>query len=544
MKALSLTALLLAVSQATAAPSAPIRESVPVIPQPVSLVEELGTPGFSAKDGFSLGRSPFKNMAAMVLGQDLVPPGTEKEADLVFAQDNTLPEEGYLLIVTPERITIGYATPKGVFYALQTLQQSIVRDEEGNAAIPVMKIEDYPRFAWRGIMMDSCRHMMPVTDIKKVIDLLARYKFNTLHWHLTDDQGWRIEIKRYPKLTEIGSVRKQSPTMGDRRKPDGKPYGGFYTQDQIKEVVAYAKARQITVIPEIEMPGHASAAVTAYPELGNKDIENYSPAVVEKWGVFPYIFGPSEETFEFLANVIAEVCELFPDSPYIHVGGDEAPKDQWKQSPLAQKVIKDNGLKDEHDLQGYFIKRMEKVINSHGKRLIGWDEINEGGLSPTATMMVWRDWKWADYAIERGNDVVMTPTSHLYLDYGEVPKPSAPEYDTIGSPVTLKKVYSLDPVPQGLPPEKVKHVLGVQGNVWAEYIPNLPKWEYLVFPKAMALSEVAWTPVEKKDEAGFMARLDRHLPFLDSLKVNYRKTDGSPAQPDAVITRELPENMN
>ena len=294
----------------------------------------------------------------------------------------------------------------------------------------------------------------------------------------------------------------------------------------------------------MELPGHAAAAIAAYPELGNADIPNYAPKVQETWGVHPYTFAPTEKTFRFLEDVIDEVCRLFPDSPYIHIGGDEAPKDQWKQSPAAQQVMKDKGLKNEHELQSYFVRRVEKMINAHGKRLIGWDEIQEGGLSPTATMMVWRSWMpdSARHALEQGNDIVMTPNSHLYFDYDQGPgKPAAAEYETINNDsLTWQHVYSLEPVPPGTPKAREKQVLGCQANVWAEYIPNLPKWEYQVFPRALALAEVAWTPRELKNEQDFRLRLERQLPFLDARGVNYKRPDnGAPARPDAVITREL-----
>ena len=361
------------------------------------------------------------------------------------------------------------------------------------------------------------------------------FKINRMHWHLTDDQGWRIEIKKYPKLTEIGSKRIDG---------EGTEYGGFYTQEEVKDIVKYAADRFITIVPEIELPGHEMAAIAAYPELGNADIPDYAPKVQETWGVHPYTFAPTEKTFRFLEDVIDEVCRLFPDSPYIHIGGDEAPKDQWKQSPTAQQVMKDKGLKNEHELQSYFVRRVEKMINAHGKRLIGWDEIQEGGLSPTATMMVWRSWmpNSARHALEQGNDIVMTPNSHLYFDYDQGPgKPAAAEYETINNDsLTWQHVYSLEPVPPGTPKAREKQVLGCQANVWAEYIPNLPKWEYQVFPRALALAEVAWTPRELKNEQDFRLRLERQLPFLDARGVNYKRPDnGAPARPDAVITREL-----
>lgn len=530
-------------SLAWALPSAPVDESVQVIPIPVEIRQLPAKEGFSLVPPVCTAGVPFPEMVKDVLGSEGIKVTSTGAVDLVFLKDDSLGKEAYRLKVSPDGIEIAYASRQGAWNALQTLAQCIVKDRNGARCLPAMEIVDHPRFAWRGVMMDSCRHMMPVKDIKKVIGLLARYKFNTLHWHLSDDQGWRIQIKKYPKLTEIGSMRKESPIMGNRNKKDGIPYGGYYTQDEIREVVSYARKHGITVIPEIEMPGHAAAAIAAYPELGNTDIPNFKPEVITGWGVFPYIFKPSPETFRFLGDVIDEIYELFPDSPYIHVGGDEAPKDQWQASAYAQKVMKENGLKNEHELQSYFIRQVEKLINAKGKRLIGWDEIQEGGLSPTSTMMVWRDWKWANHAIERGNDVVMTPSSHLYFDYDQGEgKPATPEYDNInnGGKLNWKTTYALNPVPEGLPPGGEKHVLGCQANVWAEYIPNLPKWEYQVFPKALALSEVAWSLPERKNEADFEKRMEKHLPWLDSRKVNYKRPDnGAPAIPDAVITREM-----
>ncbi len=538
-KTLFLASLVLA-SPAFPAPSGIINESSYIIPRPVEIKEKLGASGFSVADGIKIGKEGIYDMARTVLSTVSVKTTESAQPDIVFTTDKDMPVEAYKLTVAPDKITIVSSTDRGAFYAMQSLVQGIVADADGKAAIPAMEVTDQPRFGWRGIMMDSVRHMMPVKDIKKVIDLLARYKFNTMHWHLTDDQGWRIEIKKYPKLTEIGSIRHQSPVVGNRNARDGKPYGGYYTQEQIKDVVAYAKARGITIVPEIETPGHACAAIKAYPEFGNKDIPNYDPIVSDSWGVLPYTFSPSPETFAFLDDVFAEVAALFPDSPYIHIGGDEAPKTQWEQSAYARKVMADNNLKNAHELQSYFVKNVEKIVNKHGKKIIGWDEINEGGLSKTATMMVWRDWKWADFAINNGNDVVITTNSHLYFDYGQPGFPKTPEYDYIGSNIPWEKVYSLDPVPQGITGDKLKHVLGVQANVWCEYIPNLPKWQYHVFPRAIALSEVAWTPLDRKDQNDFVNRLQKHLPFLDALKVNYwTMPTGAPAQPDAVITREL-----
>lgn len=528
------------------APSAPVPEAPHIIPQPAAMRVNAGEAGFSLKNGVRLpAGNPLSKHAERIFRDNGIKTAlVETGADLVFTEDASLGREGYRLAATPDSISIASGSVNGTLYALQSLVQSVAADGNGAPALPRLDIRDQPRFSWRGLMMDSCRHMMPVRDIKKILDLMERYKFNTLHWHLTDDQGWRLPVEKHPRLTAVGGVRAQSPVIGSRNRTDGAPYSGHYTADEIREVVQYAKDRGITVIPEVELPGHASAAIAAYPELGNTDIPGYAPKVQKTWGVHPYTFAPTEKTFRFLEDVIEEVCRLFPDSPYIHIGGDEAPKDQWKQSPAAQQVMKDNGLANEHELQSYFIRRVEKIINRHGKRLIGWDEIQEGGLSPTATMMVWRSWMpdSARQALEQGNDVVMTPNSHLYFDYDQGPgKPTAPEYETINDDsLTWQRVYGLEPIPQGTPRKREKQVLGCQANVWTEYIPNLPKWEYHVFPRALALAEVAWTPRELKNEKDFRKRLDRQLPFLDAHGVNYKRPDnGAPAQPGAVITREL-----
>lgn len=527
------------------APSAPVLETPHIIPRPAAMHVKTGEAGFSLKDGIRLPEAnPLSKQAERILRDNGIKTElVETGADVVFTEDATLGREGYRVAVAPGSISIASGSLNGSLYALQSLVQSIASDQNGVPALPRLNVEDQPRFAWRGLMMDSCRHMMPVRDIKKILDLMERYKFNILHWHLTDDQGWRLPVPKYPRLTTIGATRVQSPVIGNRNEADGTPYSGHYTADEIREVVQYAKDRGITVIPEVELPGHASAAIASYPELGNTDIPNFAPKVQETWGVHPYTFAPTEKTFRFLEDVIDEVCRLFPDSPYIHIGGDEAPKDQWKQSPAAQQVMKDNGLANEHELQSYFIRRVEKIINSHGKRLIGWDEIQEGGLSPTATMMVWRSWMpdSARHALEQGNDVVMTPNSHLYFDYDQGPgKPSTPEYETINNDnLTWQHVYALEPIPHGTPREREKQVLGCQANIWTEYIPNLPKWEYHVFPRALALAEVAWTPRELKNEKDFQKRLTRQLPYLDARRVNYKRPDnGAPAQPDAVITRK------
>ena len=326
--------------------------------------------------------------------------------------------EGYSLYVSPQSIRI-HGSETGQFYALQTLMQILPPDFKGNAKIPAVQIADEPRFPYRGMHLDVARHFFPVEFVKKYIDLMAQYKFNKFHWHLTDDQGWRIEIKKYPKLTEIGSKRKES-AKGRVLNPytgDGVPVEGFYTQEQIKDVVAYAKARHITVIPEIELPGHASAALAAYPNLGCK--ENYEYKVQTTWGIFKEVFCPKDETFQFLEDVLSETIALFPDSPYIHIGGDEVLKDFWKDSAFVQELKRRENLKDEHEVQSYFIRRIEKFINSKGKQIIGWDEILEGGLAPNATVMSWRGMKGGIEAAKAKHDVIMTPTDFAYFDYGQ-----------------------------------------------------------------------------------------------------------------------------
>lgn len=343
------------------------------------------------------------------------------------------PREGYTLEVGPGSARISGHGAAGAYYGTRSMLQLIPAG--GDPALPACRVKDAPRFVWRGMMLDVGRHYQKPEHIKRFIDSLAFHKMNVFHWHLTEDQGWRIEIRKYPKLTEVGAWRESSPPYGNRNSDDGVRYGGFYSQAEIKDIVAYAAARHITVVPEIEMPGHAAAAIAAYPEFGNRDVPGYAPKVLTRWGVHPYTFAPTAETFAFLEDVLSEVLELFP-SKYIHIGGDEAPKDQWKQSATAQAVMKREGLKDEHELQSWFIRRIEKFLSSKGRRLVGWDEIQEGGLPKSATMMVWRDSNWAKHALELGNQVVMAPTSHTYFDYYQEPSAQAlakgVEFEAIG----------------------------------------------------------------------------------------------------------------
>jgi hexosaminidase len=443
-------------------------------------------------------------------------------------------EEGYVIEAHPgQPVRIHARTEAGAFYGIVSLQQHAYTGNDGGTYVPPGDVMDKPRFAWRGLMIDDGRHIMGKAQILRMLDLMALHKLNTLHWHLTEDQGWRVEIKKYPKLTEVGSQRDASPTMGNRNKPDGKPYGGFYTQEDLKEVVAYATKLHINVIPEIEMPGHAAAAIAAYPNLGNTDIPGYSPKVATSWGVKYYTFAPKEETFAFIDDIFAELCPIFPNA-FFHIGGDEAPKDQWNKSPFAKEVMAKQKLKDTHELQSYFISRVEKLLNKRGKRLIGWDEIQEGGLSKTATMMVWRDWKWAQLAADRGNNIVMAPTSHTYFDYGQGKHPANPAFDTIGGNLTVEKVYGFEPIPPKFTEAQRKLVLGCQAQLWGEYIYNPAKQEYMAFPRACALAEVAWSENKDRSWAEFQPRLEAHLKRLDTLKVNYRRPDGTPAVTEKV----------
>ncbi|WP_179344307.1 beta-N-acetylhexosaminidase [Winogradskyella ursingii] len=442
-----------------------------------------------------------------------------------FVKDSAISNpEGYRIEVNPIHIEISAATAQGAFYAVQSLRQLLPAEFETgkfkgkDIAISATIIRDYPQFQYRGMHLDVSRHMFSVEFIKKYIDALAMLKMNTFHWHLTDDQGWRIEIKKYPKLQEISAYRDETLIGHYSDQPhqfDGKRYGGFYTQDEIKAIVAYAKKRFVTVIPEIEMPGHAQAAIAAYPELGctGEQIE-----VATKWGVFEDIYCPNEKTFTFLEDVLDEVLELFP-STYIHIGGDEAPKTRWKNCEHCQALIETEGLKDEHELQSYFITKMESFLNSKGRQIIGWDEILEGGLAPNATVMSWRGISGAVEAAKAGHNVVMTPTSHCYFDYYQSENEDEPL--AIGGFLPLEKVYGFNPIPEELTVEESKYVLGAQGNVWTEYMPTEDQVEYMAFPRMLAMSEVVWSKPENKNYEDFVARLEKFHNRLDALDINY-----------------------
>ncbi|UFH52411.1 family 20 glycosylhydrolase [Spirosoma sp. KNUC1025] len=433
-----------------------------------------------------------------------------------------LGDEGYKLTVTPTRVLAEAATAKGLFYAAQTMRQLLPTTSGSAVTMPACAITDKPRFSYRGLHLDVSRHFMPVSFVKKYIDLMAMHKQNTFHWHLTDDQGWRIEIKKYPKLTQVGSKRSET-LIGQYfqnypQQFDGKPVGGFYTQDEIRDVVRYAQSRFVTIVPEIEMPGHALGALTAYPELGCEPTKNYQ--VATKWGVFDDVFCPSEKTFSFLQDVLTEVMTLFPGK-YIHIGGDECPKTAWKNSAFCQDLMKKNKLKDEHELQSYFIRRMEKFVNSKGRAIIGWDEILEGGLAPNATVMSWRGTEGGIAAAKQKHNVVMTPTGTCYMDYYQGNPATEPL--AIGGYLPLDQVYAYEPMPAELSAAEQKYVLGVQGNIWTEYTPTPEAVEYMVYPRAIAIAELGWMQAGPHNFEDFAQRLKNHLPRLTAIPVNYAK---------------------
>ncbi len=432
----------------------------------------------------------------------------------------SLGNEGYRLMVSTGEVLVQARSAAGIFYGLQTLYQLMPAGKVAIAEVPVLEIEDVPRFGWRGMHLDVCRHFFSKQEIFRYLDHLARYKLNRFHWHLTEDQGWRIEIKKYPRLQEVSAWRKGTRIGHYSESPeryDTIRYGGYYTQEDVRDVVAYAAQRHIEVIPEIEMPGHALAALAAYPELSCTG----GPFETGRtWGVFQDVFCTREETFTFLQDVLTEVCALFPGK-YIHIGGDECPKDRWKSCPRCQARMKELGLADEHALQSWFVQRMEKFVASKGKRIIGWDEILEGGLAPDATVMSWRGYAGGMDAARQGHDVIMAPTAYCYLDYYQSNNPGEPL--SIGGYLPIDMVYRFEPVPDALSASEGKYILGTQGNLWTEYIPNFRQVEYMALPRMIALAEVAWSPKAGKDFADFSRRLVSHMKLLDLLKVNYSK---------------------
>ena len=436
--------------------------------------------------------------------------------------------EGYLLQADPKKVQIQAGEGAGFFYAIQSLMQLMPPAVYAREAVQgihwyvsAAEIRDVPRFAYRGMHLDVCRHYFPVEFVKKYIDLLSMQKMNRFHWHLTEDQGWRIEIKSHPKLTEIGSQRAQT-LKGAYKRPfefDGTPHGGFYTQEEVKEIVAYAAERYVTVIPEIEMPGHALAALAAYPELG---CSGGPYEVTGLWGVFDDVFcAGNEGTFALLEDVLTEVCALFP-SEYIHIGGDECPKTHWNTCPACKARMKAEGLKDAHELQSWFIQRIEKFLNSKGRQIIGWDEILEGGLAPNATVMSWRGVNGGLAAAQAGHKAIMAPNSYCYLDYYQA-QDKTQEPLAIGGFLPLDKVYSYEPIPESFTAEEASFIWGVQGNLWTEYIPDFNQVEYMAYPRSNALAEIGWSPREAKDWEYYHSRLQTQFKRWEYYGVNYAK---------------------
>ncbi len=519
-------------------------ERYSIIPKPAELVMAKGSFIIDGKTELTV--SPLNDetmlpavfIAEMIRKSAAVPlpvkEGPEEAKNrIVMVLDTAVSDdtEGYTLSVTAKNIVLKSPSAAGLFRGAQTLRQLLppqVEAEggltaEGAAVVPACHITDAPRFSYRGMHLDVSRHFFTVEEVKRYLDIMALHKFNVFHWHLTDDQGWRIEIKKYPELTAVGSQRKETLIGHGGRPPfvyDGTPHGGFYTQDQAREIVKYAADRFITVIPEIEMPGHAVAAIASYPWLSctGKELE-----VQTRWGVFDDVFCAGRDTvFVFLEDVLAEVAGIFP-SEYIHIGGDECPKVRWENCPACQKRIKEEGLKDEHELQSWFITRMEKYLSSHGKKIIGWDEILEGGLAPGATVMSWRGIKGGIEAAKMEHDVIMTPTTHMYLDYYQGEPHGEPL--AIGGYLPLERVYSFEPLPDELSPEEQEYILGLQGNVWTEYISTMSHLEYMAFPRAFAVAETGWTPEMKKDFEEFLARLEILKERYDLIGINYFKGD-------------------
>ncbi len=504
----------------------------PVIPKPQTLLALSGDfnlnneVAFFVEDRSSVSAvkketQQFRDKVQKYYGLDIRHTKSEgyRSCIYIWLDSASIPPEGYMMFINKNDINI-YGSKAGVFYALESLFQLIQPGvNQGEWIIPSCNIIDYPRFSWRGMHLDVARHFFQKDYVKQYLRYMAMYKLNTFHWHLTDDQGWRIEIKKYPLLTSIGGWR-DSTLLGHFSEPvdryDRTRYGGYYTQEEIKEVVRFADSLHITVVPEIEMPGHARALLSAYPELGSGAKQNAAGT----WGVFTEVMWPREETFSTLKGILDEVCLLFPGK-YIHIGGDECPKEEWSKSEFCQNFMKDNHLKDEDELQSYFIQRIVTYLGTKNKKAIGWDEILEGGLADGAAVMSWRGEDGGIAAAKSHHDVVMTPVSHCYFDYYQSKNPGEPL--AIGGYLPLNKVYSYDPVPASLTETEKKHILGVQANLWTEYIPTFAQVEYMIFPRMAALSEVAWSRKEIKNYDEFLSRAIRHMDFYSNMRANYSR---------------------
>ena len=518
-------------------------QDVSIIPQPTKLVVSTGNFSINSKTQIVLAGSGLEKSADFMndflqkfygLKLKVVSKGAFLNNIVLNYHKMEYPIPGaYNMHVNKEGIVIEGDNPTGTFYGIQSLIQLLPTIKASTLNVPFVEIEDKPRFAYRGMHLDVGRHFFSTSYVKKYIDFIAMHKLNTFQWHLTEDQGWRIEIKKYPKLTSVGGYR--NGTIVGRfpgKSNDGIRDGGFYTQAEIKDIVKYAADRYVTIIPEIELPGHASAAIAAYPQLScfpdSSTKHSYKTPwsgatngkqVQQTWGVFEDVFAPTEYTFHFIQDVLDEVLELFP-SKYIHIGGDECPKTAWKKSAFCQQIIKDKNLKDEHGLQSYFIQRVEKYLNGKGRQIIGWDEILEGGLAPNAAVMSWRGEKGGIEAAKQKHEVIMTPTTYVYFDYSQTKHEDSV---TIGGYLTLKMVYDYEPIPKQLSKEDEKYVIGAQANLWTEYIANSSKLEYMLFPRLTALSEVLWSSKENKNWNNFEKKLPTLFKRYDFWNWNYSK---------------------
>ena len=515
------------------------QEMPTVVPRPQNIEPELGLFRLEETTALAGAGSPEAGRIAGLLA-DYLRPATgfplpvrhPRDAQIILEQTGPAPvdddgftDENYELAVGQKGVRLSSPSAAGLACGIQTLRQllppeilSARRQPDVDWIIPCVRISDDPRFRWRGLHLDVCRHFFSVQEVCRYIDLLALHRFNVLHWHLTEDQGWRVEIERYPRLTEIGSVRPYTLLGHNSERPrryDDEPYGGFYTRNEIRQVVAYAARRGVRIVPEIDMPGHMQAAVAAYPELGNTDM-TLQPRC--HWGISQHILNPRQSTVEFMQAVLEEILELFPGR-FIHVGGDEAVKVEWSESRAAQERMRELGLSSEAEMQSWFIRQMDSFLEDHGRRLIGWDEILEGGLAPGAAVMSWRGEEGGIEAARAGHDVVMAPSRCTYFDHYQA-EPTEEEPLAIGGLTTVSDVYAYEPIPEELSPEEARHVLGSQGQLWTEYIPDMPKLEYMAYPRACALAEVVWTGREHRDPADFSRRLDDHRERLAALQVN------------------------
>ncbi len=527
-----------------------IAGAVDVVPMPVSIEERAGV--FTIEPSTHVIAEGQAAIEAAKLIEALAPamgyrlkPGKRAlnsiQLDIVSSLEDKLGNEGYELDVTEQAIKLRAAKGAGLFYGIQTLRQLLPpmifaqrEVEDVQWSVPCVHIIDTPRFQWRGLLIDPARHFIPVKDFERYIDLMVLHKFNRLQVHFTDDQGWRIEIKKYPKLTQIGS-RMDWTTV--RHRGSDKKVDGFYTQDEIRHLVRYAKERYVTIVPEIEMPAHTGAAIVSYPQIGLYPDKLRALEPEKRWWANERVLAPRPETVAFMQDVLTEIMELFP-SKYIHIGGDEANTSHWAKCEEMQLLKKELGAKDEAELHSWFIKQMDEFLTRHGRRLLGWDEIIQGGLAPGATVMSWRGQAGGITAAQAGHDVVMAPTSHTYFDYYQGPKENEPL--AIGGNITVEKTYSFEPVPAELTDEQARHILGGQGQLWGEYIDNQRHREYMTYPRALALIEVLWSYRKNRSYDEFAVRLKEHLKRLDAAEVNYRPLDQATASASRLLKRLLP----